>query len=81
MAAEMMSGDLPVTSDADAMAKQKAKEAEIAGGGAGGGGKRKAAEVRERVEGVGGGWHVVLCCVLGFVLCSYGVSFFLYICV
>eukprot|EP00903_Cladosiphon_okamuranus_P006058 g5973.t1 len=45
MAAEMMSGDLPVTSDADAMAKQKAKEDALAGGGtmlASGSTKRKA---------------------------------------
>lgn len=49
MAAEMMSGDLPVTSDADAMAKQRAKEAELAGGGtmlASGSTKRKADQVR-----------------------------------
>ncbi|CAN0465093.1 unnamed protein product, partial [Ectocarpus sp. 12 AP-2014] len=45
MAAEMMSGELPVTSDADAMAKQRAKEAELARGGtmlASGSTKRKA---------------------------------------
>lgn len=43
----MMSGDLPVTSDADAMAKQRAKEAELAVGGTmlSGGTKRKAGEV------------------------------------
>lgn len=46
----MMSGDLPVTSDADAMAKQRAKEAELEGGGTMlsggvGGTKRKAGEV------------------------------------
>ena len=49
MAAEMMSGDLPVTSDADAVAKQKAKEDALAGGGtmlASGGTKRKADQVR-----------------------------------
>lgn len=57
----MMSGDLPVTSDADAMAKQKAKEAELAGGGtmlASGSTKRKADQVRERGDvchGGGGG--------------------------
>lgn len=51
MAAEMMSGDLPVTSDADAVAKQKAKEAELAAGGtmlASGSTKRKADQVRTR---------------------------------
>lgn len=44
----MMSGDLPVMSDADAMAKQRAKEAELAGGGtmlASGSTKRKADQV------------------------------------
>lgn len=49
MAAEMMSGDLPVTSDADAMAKEKAREAALAAGGTmltGGTNKRKAGEVR-----------------------------------
>lgn len=54
MAAEMMSGDLPVTSDADAVAKQKAKEDALAGGGtmlASGGTKRKADQVRTTVEG------------------------------
>jgi len=48
MAAEMMSGDLPVTSDADAMAKEKAREAALAAGGTmltGGTNKRKAGEV------------------------------------
>lgn len=48
MAAEMMSGDLPVTSDADAMAKQKAREDALAGGGtmlASGSTKRKADQV------------------------------------
>lgn len=70
MAAEMMSGDLPVTSDADAMAKQKAKEDALAGGGtmlASGSTKRKADQVnasaRER-EGGGGRTRVLLqwCC-------------------
>lgn len=50
MAAEMMSGDLPVTSDADAMAKQRAREAELANAGTmmsgGGSAKRKAGEVQ-----------------------------------
>lgn len=53
MAAEMMSGDLPVTSDADAVAKQKAKEAEMAAGGtmlASGSTKRKADQVRYQTE-------------------------------
>lgn len=48
MAAEMMSGDLPVTSDADAMAKQKAKEADLVNAATmltGGANKRKAGEV------------------------------------
>lgn len=48
----MMSGDLPVTSDADALAKQRAKEADIASGGGtmlqSGAGKRKAGEVSTR---------------------------------
>lgn len=54
MAAEMMSGDLPVTSDADAMAKQRAKEAELERAGTmlkGSGNKRKAGEVRVSQEG------------------------------
>ena len=49
MAAEMMSGDLPVTSDADAMAKERAKEATLSAGNTMltvGSNKRKAGEVR-----------------------------------
>lgn len=83
MAAEMMSGDLPVTSDADAMAKQRAKEAELAAGGtmlASGSTKRKADQVRARAAPCSLQYinYILVCvharkglrCVLSLALCA-----------
>ena len=70
MAAEMMSGDLPVTSDADAMAKQRAKEAELAGGGtmlASGGTKRRADQVCVACGGRREAWRLLLILTLAFI--------------